>query len=88
MRRPIDTLVDDNFILVGDAGCQVGLTTDACGLGKISELLAELGLDLKVMKKGRPGVKMSKKLKESIWWIVKNREKPWNKEQEDDPWNE
>lgn len=23
MRRPIDTLVDDNFLLVGDAGCQV-----------------------------------------------------------------
>ncbi len=62
----------------------VGLTTDASGLGKIRDALMKLGFEFSAKKGSQSDLKMSTTLKESILWIAENRGKPWNTEQLDE----
>ena len=56
----------------------MSLTTDSEGLKKITGAFDTLGYELKIDESSKPGVNMSDEMKESIWWIVRNRENYWN----------
>ena len=55
------------------------LTTDLKGLKVIKKALAELGFKLKTGETSVSGVQMSDELKQAIWWIAENRDRPWDK---------
>ncbi|TFG34615.1 hypothetical protein EU527_02605 [Candidatus Thorarchaeota archaeon] len=60
----------------------MGLTTNLEGLGRIRTALGELRFDLETGETSVSGVKMRKSLKKAIWWIVRNRGRPWSEIQD------
>ncbi len=58
------------------------LTTNLEGLERVRTALGELGFELKTGETSKSGVKMSNDLTEVIWWILKNKGRPWNEIEE------
>jgi hypothetical protein len=53
------------------------IITDQDGLEHVRHIITELGFELKTGETSLSGVDMSDELKEAIWWIVKNKGRPW-----------
>ncbi len=53
------------------------LTTNLDGLDQIKSAFSEIGVALKTCKASTSAAKMSRRLKETIWWIVENTGRLW-----------